>query len=64
MNTELQVELRARDDFLHMSEEDFNQHNRTVSHLEQQIIEKDNVIRYAITPDKAFSSVRSITSKG
>ena len=47
-NARYQLELRARDDFLHMSEEDTRQHARNFTMFEQQIAEKDNIIRYKI----------------
>ena len=45
-NARYQLELRARDDFLHMSEEDARQHARNFTLFEQQIAEKDNIIRF------------------
>jgi len=42
---ELQAELRARDNFLSMSEEDSKQHEKTIAVLNRQIAEKDNIIK-------------------
>lgn len=46
LNAELQAELRARDSFLQMSEDDRNQHAQDLAFLNQQVAEKDEIIKY------------------
>ncbi|XP_052818212.1 centrosomal protein of 63 kDa-like [Mya arenaria] len=45
LNAELQGELRARDDFLQMSEEDSRQHENNIAVLNKQIQKKDDIIK-------------------
>ncbi|XP_060568245.1 centrosomal protein of 63 kDa-like isoform X7 [Ruditapes philippinarum] len=63
LNSEFQAELRARDDFLRMSEEDSKQHAKDIALLNKQISEKDDIIRSlsdtkARTEDEQISMLR------
>jgi len=45
LNGELQAELRARDDFLKISEEDSKQNTMNITLLQKQNDDKDEVIK-------------------